>query len=79
MDAMNGSRHYELIVEKLRDLMPELRRRYSVRSLEVFGSFVRGEEQAGDGQAVGRRAEQGAIWLAQMFSSSAAPRLMGWI
>jgi predicted nucleotidyltransferase len=57
MDAMNGSRQYELIVEKLRDLMPELRRRYSVRSLEVFGSFVRGEEQAGDGQAVGRRVE----------------------
>jgi predicted nucleotidyltransferase len=54
---MNGSRHYELIVEKLRDLMPELRRRYSVRSLEVFGSFVRGEELAGDGQAVGRWAE----------------------
>lgn len=28
----------------LRELLPVLRERYGVRTLEVFGSFVRGEE-----------------------------------
>ena len=29
----------------LRDHMPELRRRYGVRSVEVFGSYVRNEQR----------------------------------
>ena len=44
---MNDSQRIDAILEKLRDLLPELQRRYAVSSLEVFGSFVRGEEQEG--------------------------------
>ncbi len=29
----------------LRDQLPELRRRYGLRSIEVFGSYVRGEQR----------------------------------
>ncbi len=33
------------ILEKLRGMMPQLRGRYGVRSLALFGSFARGEER----------------------------------
>jgi len=32
------------LLAQLKDLLPNLRREYHVRSLEVFGSFVRGHE-----------------------------------
>jgi predicted nucleotidyltransferase len=37
----------EVIVQALRDQLPELRARYSVRSLGIFGSYVRGEQERG--------------------------------
>ena len=37
----------EIIQRLLREELPRLRRDYSVRSLEVFGSFVRGEASQG--------------------------------
>jgi predicted nucleotidyltransferase len=33
------------IIEQLRALQPELRRRYPIRSMGVFGSYVRGEQR----------------------------------
>lgn len=33
------------IVEQLKRMVPLLRQKYHVRTLEVFGSYVRGEEQ----------------------------------
>ena len=33
------------LIEELQKLLPELRQNYHVQSLEVFGSFVRGEER----------------------------------
>lgn len=42
MDAV--SQRLEEIFARLRDLLPELQADYHVSSLEVFGSFVRGEE-----------------------------------
>lgn len=38
-------RRIEDIMEQLRAMQPELRRRYPIRSLGVFGSFVRGEQR----------------------------------
>ena len=37
----------EEILDKLRALLPLLREKYGVRDLEVFGSYVRGEEVEG--------------------------------
>jgi predicted nucleotidyltransferase len=37
----------EEIVQALRDRLPELRDRYGVHSLGVFGSYVRGEQERG--------------------------------
>jgi len=34
----------DVLLAKIRTLLPELREQYHVRTLEVFGSFVRGEE-----------------------------------
>ncbi|ARJ66981.1 DNA polymerase beta [Magnetospirillum sp. ME-1] len=33
------------IIEQLRALQPELRRRYPIRSMGVFGSYARGEQR----------------------------------
>jgi predicted nucleotidyltransferase len=43
---MNG-KHLVLdeIVTQLRSMLPLLREKYSVQTLEVFGSYVRGEEK----------------------------------
>ncbi|HFD17060.1 MAG TPA: nucleotidyltransferase [Rhodospirillales bacterium] len=38
-----GSAEIEAVLHELRALLPELRRRYGVSSLAVFGSAVRGE------------------------------------
>ncbi|HSW58958.1 MAG TPA: nucleotidyltransferase family protein [Dehalococcoidales bacterium] len=35
----------ETILEKLRQFLPELERRYRVKSLGIFGSYVRGEQK----------------------------------
>jgi|SRR6516225_5811712 predicted nucleotidyltransferase len=32
------------IIEKLRQMQPDLRRRYPIREIGVFGSYVRGEQ-----------------------------------
>ena len=37
----------EELLDKLRVLLPVLRAKYRVRDLEVFGSYVRGEEAEG--------------------------------
>ena len=41
-----GHRTAEEVLEKLRAELPELQRRYGVRSLGLFGSVVRGEERS---------------------------------
>ncbi len=38
------SQNLEALLTKIRELLPVLREQYRVRTLEVFGSFVRGEE-----------------------------------
>ncbi len=44
MDATISPRVQEFQV-RLKDLLPELQARYGVRTLGVFGSYVRGEEK----------------------------------
>ena len=47
MSTMNSaSRSLEKLLVKLRGMLPTLRAQYRVHTLEVFGSFVRGEERA---------------------------------
>ena len=40
-------RRFEKLLTKLKNMLPVLRTDYKVRTLEVFGSFLRGEEQKG--------------------------------
>jgi hypothetical protein len=40
-------RRFEIILAKLKTILPALRIDYKVRTLEVFGSFLRGEERRG--------------------------------
>ena len=35
----------EEIISKLREIMPIVKEKYSVKTLEAFGSYVRGEQQ----------------------------------
>ncbi len=37
-------KNLDVLLAKIRELLPSLREQYSVRTLEVFGSFVRGEQ-----------------------------------
>jgi uncharacterized protein len=47
MGVMNASsRSLDELLVKLRGILPTLRTQYRVHTLEVFGSFVRGEETA---------------------------------
>lgn len=47
MSIMNpASRSLDELLGKLRGMLPTLRAQYRVNTLEVFGSFVRGEETA---------------------------------
>jgi len=39
------SRNLEAFLSEIRSLFPTLKRQYHVSTLEVFGSFVRGEEK----------------------------------
>jgi len=39
------SRNLNELLAKIRELLPMLREQHHVRTLEVFGSFVRGEEK----------------------------------
>jgi len=41
------SRNLNELLAKIRELLPMLREQHHVRTLEVFGSFVRGEEKRG--------------------------------
>ena len=44
---MNTSRKsFEELIEELQNLLPKLQAQYCVHSLEVFGSYVRGDENA---------------------------------
>ena len=38
------SRSFGVMLEKLKNMLPALKAQYHIQSLEVFGSFVRGEE-----------------------------------
>ena len=40
-----GGNRLEEIKQVLREYLPELRERYGVRSLGIFGSYVRGEQR----------------------------------
>ena len=42
-----SKRRFERLLTKLKNMLPVLRTDYKVRTLEVFGSFLRGEEQKG--------------------------------
>jgi predicted nucleotidyltransferase len=44
--AMRSVRNLEEIQWVLREHLPDLRARYGVRSLALFGSYVRGEQEA---------------------------------
>ena len=47
MSIMNtASRSLDELLGKLRGMLPTLRAQYRVNTLEVFGSFARGEERA---------------------------------
>jgi len=47
MSMMNAqSRSFDDLLIKLREMLPTLKTQFRVRTLEVFGSFVRGEERA---------------------------------
>jgi uncharacterized protein len=47
MSIMNTtSRSLDELLGKLRGMLPALRTQYRVNTLEVFGSFMRGEERA---------------------------------
>ena len=41
----NTSKNLDELLAKIREMLPTLREQYHVRTLEVFGSFVRGEEK----------------------------------
>jgi uncharacterized protein len=43
MDKINKT--FENLIEQLKKLLPQLQDQYHVQSLEVFGSYVRGEEK----------------------------------
>ena len=45
--TMNAQRKLEAILEELRSLLPQLRERYAVDTLEAFGSRVRGDGEEG--------------------------------
>jgi predicted nucleotidyltransferase len=47
MDPPRSRPHMEELLATLREHLPELRERYAVRSLGVFGSYVRGEQREG--------------------------------
>ena len=40
------SKNLEKLLIKLREVFPLLKKQYHVRTMEVFGSYVRGEERA---------------------------------
>lgn len=42
-----SKRRFEKLLTKLKNMLPVLRTDFKVRTLEVFGSFLRGEEQKG--------------------------------
>ena len=47
MSMMNAhTRSLDELLVKLREMLPTLKAQFRVRTLEVFGSFVRGEERA---------------------------------
>ncbi len=39
-----STKNLDVLVARIRELLPSLREQYGVRTLEVFGSFVRGEQ-----------------------------------
>lgn len=41
---MGHPKNLDVLLAKIRELLPSLREQYGVRTLEVFGSFVRGEQ-----------------------------------
>jgi predicted nucleotidyltransferase len=47
MAQFNTSIEVDDLLIRLRQAVPQLREKYAIRSLGVFGSFVRGEQQRG--------------------------------
>ena len=47
MAQINTSPKVDDLLSRLRQAMPSLRGKYAIRSLGVFGSFVRGEQKRG--------------------------------
>ena len=45
-NTKRNNRRLQRITDKLREQLPDLRQRYGVRSLGLFGSFVRGQQKA---------------------------------
>jgi predicted nucleotidyltransferase len=41
---MNASKHSTELLQKLRQLLPSLEKRYRVKSLGIFGSYLHGEQ-----------------------------------
>ncbi len=38
---------FDVLITKLKDMLPTLSEKYQIRTLEVFGSYVRGDEKEG--------------------------------
>jgi predicted nucleotidyltransferase len=45
MEPKRSGKHVNRFISRLRQNLPELRDRYGVRSLGIFGSYVRGEQR----------------------------------
>jgi predicted nucleotidyltransferase len=46
-DMPENRKNAEIYVRKLHEMLPELKERYNVSYLGVFGSYIRGEQKAG--------------------------------
>jgi predicted nucleotidyltransferase len=44
---LKAEKKVDQLLTKLRKLLPQISEKYQIQSLEVFGSFVRGEEKDG--------------------------------
>ncbi len=45
MEPKHSPKYVDQFISKLRENLPEIRERYGVRSLGIFGSYVRGQQR----------------------------------
>jgi predicted nucleotidyltransferase len=45
MEPKQSAKHVNRFISRLRQSLPEIRERYGVRALGIFGSYVRGEQR----------------------------------